>query len=55
MNAPQVIAIVVISINLFCVALLHGRKKPENTFNFWGELIQAALIVLVLKWGGFFP
>lgn len=49
---PQIIMIVLYSINLITSATKHGEQKEES-YNFWVTLLSTALSIWILKWGGF--
>lgn len=53
MNAPQIIVIVLLSIDVLVIAHLHGQEKTSK-YNIFTTLISTALTVLLLNWGGFF-
>lgn len=53
MNAPQIIVIVLLSLDLLGTAYLHGKPKNDK-HNIFGTLIGTGLTVLLLAWGGFF-
>ena len=52
MGAPQIIMIVLSTIDLICAALLHGQKR-DSKYNFWAELIGKIGLYCLLKAGGF--
>jgi hypothetical protein len=39
--------------NLGMYAVNHGKSK-EDKYNFWHCLVGTAIIITILKWGGFF-
>ena len=51
MKAPQIIMIVLLTINVFTALMKNGESKGD--YNFWGSLIGAVIEILILKWGGF--
>ena len=53
MGAPQIIFIVIWSINLACHALKHGEPRTDK-YNVLAAIISLGLNVLLLWWGGFF-
>lgn len=52
MGAPQIILIVLASINLLYVAHIHG--EPRENWNFWELVGEDITIIGLLIWGGFF-
>ena len=52
MNAPQIIMIVLIAINLVLELILNGEESRQKHC-FARELIAKALFVALLYWGGF--
>jgi hypothetical protein len=48
---PQTIVITLIAIELLLSLILHGQK---TTINFWARLIDALILILLLRWGNFF-
>ena len=52
MGVPQIIMVVLITIDLVCTALLHGQKR-DSKYNFWAELIGKIGLFWILKAGGF--
>lgn len=53
MGIPQILMIVLISINLLLAAKDHGKPKEGNN-NFWVAFLSAVIIIPILIWGGFF-
>lgn len=53
MHAPQIIWILLISINLLATARLHGEEKTGE-YNFFASLIGAGITFWILYAGGFF-
>jgi hypothetical protein len=53
MGIPQIILIVLMSINLLLTARLHGTPR-KGKYSFWGTLIFTALYFGLYYWGGFF-
>lgn len=51
MNAPQIIMIVLLALNLFINLLKHGEK--QGSYSFWTSLVNAGIVVGLLWWGGF--
>lgn len=52
MGIPQIILLTLYGIVLLIKARLHGKKQDNH--NFWMSLIDVALIIGLLIWGGFF-
>ena len=52
MNAPQIVWIVLVAINLVSEAEKHGKPKTGK-HNFLISVTGAALAVGILYWGGF--
>lgn len=52
MKAPQIIMIVLISVDLILELILHGEEIPRK-HNFVSELVAKALLCALLYWGGF--
>lgn len=54
MNAPQIILIVILSLELLVTANLHGELKTHTTVDFWRTFIIITGLIGLLLWGGFF-
>lgn len=52
MNAPQIIMIVLIAINLVIELILNGQEIPRK-HSFVEDVVAKALLVALLYWGGF--
>jgi len=52
MNAPQIIMIILLSVNTAMHLAQDG--EPRGNYNFWMKLLTVAITVLILIWGGFF-
>jgi hypothetical protein len=52
MGTPQIICIIVIGLNILISTRLHGQDR--GTHNIFHTLINAALTIGLLYWGGFF-
>jgi hypothetical protein len=52
MAAPQIIFIVLMAVDLLGTAYLHG--KPRAPWNLCIKLVDVAIVVGVIWWGGFF-
>lgn len=52
MGAPQIILIILLSVDLLLVANKHG--KPRENYNVWTVIFSTALFIGLLLWGGFF-
>ena len=53
MGAPQIIMIVIFSISLTLSMLDHGKPKTGKE-SFFAALVNTAITVGLLIWGGFF-
>ena len=53
MKAPQIIMIVLIALNIGIELVQHG-ETTETKHNVWTCLIGKAILVIILKCGGFF-
>lgn len=53
MNAPQVIFLVLLGIELLYTAHMHGKPKEER-YNFFVTFVGALITFGLLAWGGFF-
>lgn len=53
MNAPQIIVIVLYSMSVGIELVMHGTPKT-GSHSAWVAIIDAALMIGLLKWGGFF-
>ena len=51
MGTPQIIFIVIASIELLVHAAKHGERRE---FNIFAKIIDTAVLVGLLIWGGFF-
>lgn len=51
MQAPQIVIIVLVAITLFGNLILNGQTKK---YSFVAALIDSAILIGVLIWGGFF-
>ena len=52
MNAPQIIMIVLIAIDLIFELILNGQEIPQK-HSFAQQLFAKALLIALLYWGGF--
>ena len=52
MKAPQIIMVVLISINLSIELINHGKTEPR-TYNVVRELFAEGLLIALLWWGEF--
>jgi hypothetical protein len=52
-KAPQIIMIVLLSINIVIALMKHGEPRNDK-YSVWVALINAAINVALLWWGGFF-
>lgn len=52
MNIPQIIVIVMFSLNVGISLAKHGQS--QGRYSFWATLISVAIWVGLLTWGGFF-
>lgn len=50
MKAPQIIVIILLGIGLSIAARRHGEQEKKS---FWYTLINTAITVGLLWWGGF--
>lgn len=50
---PQILMLLLISINLLTAAHLHGKPK-EGNYSFWYSIINAIVLLALLYFGGFF-
>jgi hypothetical protein len=53
LGIPQLIMCAIYIWNLGMYAVNHGKSK-EDKYNFWHCLVGTAIIITILKWGGFF-
>ncbi len=53
MKVPQIIYLALIMMDIGISLAKHGEPKNEK-YNVWITLASAAIIVALLKWGGFF-
>jgi hypothetical protein len=53
MGAPQIIWIVMASVNLLLTAYLHGKPKDGN-HNIWLTILGSIIMLSLLIGGGFF-
>jgi hypothetical protein len=53
MGAPQIIALVLIGLNLLISAYLHGKPK-SGKHNVFLALLNAGITIWILSSGGFF-
>lgn len=55
MKAPQIIMIILICLSLGISLAKHGQPRPEESakYNFWSELFESIVVILILYWGGF--
>jgi hypothetical protein len=53
MNAPQIIILVLLSLQFIANVVFDGRARPN--FNAAIAFIELVVITLILRWGGFFP
>lgn len=53
MGTPQIIMLVLISVQLLLTANLHGKTKTGK-HNFWSTLISNSITLTILYLGGFF-
>ena len=51
--APQIIYLALLFVQLLLVSNNHGKEK-NGKYNIWTSLLAAALVILLLIWGGFF-
>jgi hypothetical protein len=54
MNTPQIIIIVLFSMELGLALALHGQKRRSPYYSFWETLLALAIMLGLLIWGGFF-
>lgn len=52
MQAPQIILIVLASIDVIVHAALH--ETPRGNYNVFIQIIDKAILMALLIWGGFF-
>jgi len=52
MNAPQIIMIILLTLNTALHLDQHGQ--PRGNYHFGMKLLTVAITVLILIWGGFF-
>ena len=52
MKAPQIIMVILMSINLGIELINHGKTAPR-TYNVVRELVADGLLIALLWWGGF--
>ena len=53
MGVYQRVVIVLFSLNIFNNLIRHGQDKNEK-YNFWVEIVNTYIWVILLKGGGFF-
>lgn len=53
MNNGEIAILIMLGIDLLLNSYLHGRTK-EGRYNFWINLINVAIWILLLKWAGLF-
>lgn len=53
MGTPQIIILVLLSVELLLKARLHGVPK-EGKHNFWNAFLSISIILTILYLGGFF-
>jgi hypothetical protein len=52
MNAPQIVMIILMALEVGVSLALNGKARREN-YSFWVKLGDTAILVGVLMWGGF--
>lgn len=52
MNAPQIILLVLIAMDVGIKIANHGKRR--TAYNAWFALADLALFLALLNWGGFF-
>lgn len=53
LGPPQLIYLALIALNLGVVLAKHGEVKPHKT-SLWTQLLNLAIVLPLLWWGGFF-
>lgn len=53
MTTPAIIILILVFIELYCAATLHGKPKGGK-WNIGTTFLNEAIIVGLLYWGGFF-
>ena len=51
---PQIIYVSIMVYSLVEEADKHGQEKAPSKHNFFLKIIACAIVVALLKWGGFF-
>ena len=56
MGIPQIILIIIASLELICNFFLDGTPKPikEHYYSFGDRVLNNGLLILLLIWGDFF-
>lgn len=50
---PQIIVIILMSVEVGCSMMQHGEPK-RGEYSVWSTILSMAVVVGLLYWGGFF-
>jgi multisubunit Na+/H+ antiporter MnhG subunit len=53
MGTPQILLIILLTASVSLHFIKHGEKKVGQTYNVVSAMIEAAILVGLLWWGGF--